>query len=57
MQEPDTTETEYDCPRCGGEKLNYGKFADARLGIRGYSCPACEVIWTTDELKRKGVID
>ena len=57
MQEPDTTETEYDCPRCGGEKLNYGKFADARLGIRGYSCPACEVIWTADELKRKGVIN
>lgn len=57
MDEIDTTTTDYDCPRGCGNKLEYGKFTDARLGIRGYSCPECSIIWTTGELKRKGVIE
>ena len=56
MEPPETTETDYECPRECGNDLEYGRFADARRGIRGYSCPECGIIWTTGELKRLGVI-
>jgi len=57
MNEIQTVDTEYDCPNGCDRELEYGRFVDAREGIRGYSCPNCEYIWTTSELKRKGVIE
>lgn len=57
MEKPETTETEHRCPKGCGSHLEYGAFADARHGIRGYSCPECNIVWTTGELKRKGVIE
>lgn len=57
MDEPETTETEYRCPKECGSRLRYGKFVDARHGIRGYSCPECNLIWSTGQLKRLGVIE
>lgn len=56
MEEPETTETDYECPRGCENTLVYGKFADARRGIRGYSCEECGYIWTTGDLKRRGII-
>lgn len=56
MEKPETTETDYLCPKGCGTNLEYGSFADVYNGIRGYSCSECNMIWTTGELKQKGVI-
>lgn len=57
MEPPETTETDHECPEGCGNTLEYGRFVDARKGIRGYSCPECDLIWTTGELRKKGVLD
>lgn len=57
MDPPEPTTTEFECPRECGNRLEYGRFADARRGIRGYSCPECELIWTKGELDRLGVVE
>ena len=57
VPDEDLVETEYRCPKGCDNTLVYGRFADARLGIRGYSCDDCGYIWTTGGLKRKGIID
>jgi len=57
MDDIETEETDYECPKGCDNTLEYGHFADARKGIRGYSCSECGYIWTTGDLKQMGVIE